>query len=69
MTTRDRLPVRTARVPDATWNKAKTRARRDGTTMSQVIAILVRGYATGALDLPTLVYTPASEPIIVPPEK
>lgn len=59
MTTRDRLPVRTARVSDATWTKAKARARREGTTMSQVVAVLVRGYATGALDLPQLVYTPA----------
>lgn len=45
-------PVRTARISDKIWLKARARARKDNVTMSTVINRLVEGYAKGAITLP-----------------
>lgn len=63
-------PVRTVRVEDDLWNKAKRRAAYDGVTISSVLYALVEGYAKGLLDMPKVqvIYsqprTPQAEPSV-----
>lgn len=45
-------PVRSVRITDPLWAKAKMRADHDGVTMSEVLSSFVKGYADGYLDLP-----------------
>lgn len=45
-------PVRSARIDNVTWNKAKRRASYEGVTMSHVMFTLVEGYANGMIDMP-----------------
>ena len=55
-------PVRSVRVSDETWDKAKRRADYDGVTISHVVAMIIEGYAQGLVDLPRVqvVYSPAA---------
>lgn len=46
------LAVRSIRVSDETWATARERAIREGFTISNVVALLVEGFALGAIDLP-----------------
>jgi len=48
------FPVRSVRVSDEVWEKAKRRATFEGVTMSRVLAVVVEGYADGYIDLPTV---------------
>jgi hypothetical protein len=45
-------PVRSVRVDEALWARAKRRAKADGVTMSDVMFRFVEGYAKGMLNLP-----------------
>lgn len=47
-------PVRSVRVDDQMWTKARKRAKKDGMTMSEVISRFVEGYATGNVDAPRM---------------
>ena len=47
-------PVRTSRISDAVWNKARERAREDSVSMSRMISLLVQGYGERAISLPTV---------------
>jgi len=47
------FPVRSVRVSDEVWEKAKRRANLEGVTMSRVLALVVEGYADGYLNMPT----------------
>lgn len=42
------------RTTDDVWEKAKYRAKKDGVPMNYVIEQFVIGYASGALQLPTV---------------
>lgn len=55
--------VRSFRCSDEVWESAKRRASGEEVTVSFVLAELLEGYATGALDLPTThkVWTPFRE--------
>lgn len=59
------MPVRSVRVPEEAWEKARRRANYEGLTMSNVIAQIVDGYAAGLLDLPkhVITYQPARRPL------
>ncbi len=48
----DNNPVRSVRVSDELWERAKRRAAYDGVTMSHVLLMIVEGYANGLLNLP-----------------
>lgn len=50
-------PVRSVRISDATWNKARRRADYEKVTMSHVLLTLVEGYAEGYMDLPKIQVT------------
>jgi len=56
--------VRSVRVDDTLWEKARRRATYEGVTMSQVLYEFTKGYADGLLNRPviTAVYTPAKGP-------
>ena len=54
-------PVRSVRCSDAKWEAAKRRARHEGVTMSQVLSLIIEGYAQDAIDLPTLSVTYAQK--------
>jgi hypothetical protein len=41
-------PVRSVRVPDGTWNDAKTNAEAEGASISDVIVRLLERYNTSA---------------------
>lgn len=45
-------PVRSVRITDPLWAKAKRRADHEGVTMSEVLASFVQGYADGYIDMP-----------------
>jgi hypothetical protein len=62
------VPVRSVRVDDELWEKAKRRATFEGVTMSQVLWEFTKGYADGGLNRPItqVVYTqpkPIEEPV------
>lgn len=62
-------PARSVRVDDTTWNKAVRRADYEGTTISTVVQLFVRGYGEGLINPPKvqLVYaTPAAAPPSAP---
>lgn len=62
------LPVRSARISDEVWEKARIRANYEGITMSNVMSLFVEGYSTGALNLPriTVMYVqPARDEVSV----
>jgi|NGEPerStandDraft_6_1074524.scaffolds.fasta_scaffold169658_2 antitoxin component of RelBE/YafQ-DinJ toxin-antitoxin module len=48
-------PVRSVRISDGVWAKAKARSEREGVTVSRVASLLIEGYADGALNLPVTV--------------
>jgi hypothetical protein len=52
-------PVRSVRVDNPTWDKAVRRARSEGTTMSAVLLLFTKGYASGLINAPRtqLVFT------------
>lgn len=52
-------PTRSVRIEDAVWDSAKRRARAEGKNMSEVVVLLVDGYARGMIDPPRvqLVYS------------
>jgi len=54
-----RLPVRSLRIEDALWERARKRATLENVTMSQVLLAFVQGYAAGAISLPRMqpIYT------------
>lgn len=54
-------PVRTARISDDVWTKAKKRATKDNLNMSNVMSRLVEAYSRGMVDVPKvkLVYPEA----------
>lgn len=56
-------PVRSVRVGNDSWSAAQMRAAYEGRTMSEVVALLVAGYAKGQLQLPKveLVYRVTSK--------
>jgi len=56
-------PVRSVRVGNESWSAAQMRAAYEGRTMSEVVSLLVAGYARGQLQLPEmeLVYRVTSE--------
>jgi hypothetical protein len=58
------IPVRSVRVEDALWERARRRATYEGVTMSQVLYEFTKGYADGLLNRPQvqLVYTPPRDP-------
>lgn len=62
-------PTRSVRVADALWDEAKSRASREGHTMSHVLSLLIQGYAAGKIDLPQqiLVYPSGNEPDVPGP--
>jgi hypothetical protein len=45
-------PVRSVRVSDEAWSAAQVRAAYEGRTMSEIVALLVSGYAQGQIQLP-----------------
>ena len=45
-------PARSVRVPEDAWGGAKRRAAYEGTTISNVVVLLLDGYAKGLLNLP-----------------
>lgn len=45
-------PVRSVRVGNELWEKARRRADYEGLTMSGVLYAMVEGYAAGLLDMP-----------------
>lgn len=47
-----RLPVRKLRIWDKTWKEALTRAHADRVTRGNAIALLVKAYGQGLIDLP-----------------
>lgn len=49
------IPVRSVRVTDDVWEKARYRANMEGVTMSYVVQVIMEGYASGMLDLPRMV--------------
>lgn len=61
---RKEVPVRSVRVDDELWEKARRRATYEGVTMSQVLYEFTQGYAEGLLNRPQrqMVYTPARAP-------
>jgi hypothetical protein len=58
------VPVRSVRVDNELWEKARRRATYEGVTMSQVLYEFTKGYADGMLDRPQrqMVFTPARAP-------
>jgi len=57
------VPVRSVRVADDLWEKARRRATYEGVTMSQVLYDFVDGYARGLVDRPRVevVFTPTRQ--------
>jgi hypothetical protein len=45
-------PVRSVRVGDPLWEKAKRRAAYEGITMSQFLYAMVEGYANNQIGMP-----------------
>lgn len=45
-------PVRTARISEDVWAKAKKRATKDNLNMSNVMSRLVEAYSRGMVDVP-----------------
>jgi hypothetical protein len=66
--TKKEVPVRSVRVDDALWARARARATYEGVTMSQVLYEFTKGYAEGLLNRPKvqLVYTQPTEAVEVP---
>ena len=50
-------PVRSVRCSDAAWDAAKARADAEGVTMSDVLVLIIEGWAAGLIDLPVWVLT------------
>ena len=48
-------PVRSVRISDAVYEKARARAAADGTTVSHVLSLIAEGYAEGLVNLPVTV--------------
>jgi len=44
--------VRSVRISDEVWARARNRAAREGVTISHVLLSIVEGYGAGAVDLP-----------------
>lgn len=57
-------PVRSVRVDDPTWEKATRRAAFEGVTMSEVLALFIKGYGDGLINAPRtqVVYAGALSP-------
>ena len=45
----------TVRCSDAVWEAARRRASHEGVTISKVITEILEGYASGKLNLPTVI--------------
>lgn len=54
-------PVRSVRVGETVWEKAKRRAALEGVTMSYVLSEIAEGYAEGSINLPRVTKTFAKE--------
>ena len=48
-------PVRSIRIAEDVWVRAQARATHEGLTMSALVALLVKGFAEGAIDVPKIV--------------
>lgn len=48
---------RSVRISDEVWEKARTRSRYDGVTISYVMYTLLEGYGKGLLNLPKVTMT------------
>lgn len=51
------MPARSVRVSDEVWERAKSRAKYEGVTVSTVIFTLLEGYSKGLLNLPKVQVT------------
>jgi antitoxin component of RelBE/YafQ-DinJ toxin-antitoxin module len=51
------MPVRSLRVSDEVWEKAKAMCVEEGITMSELVQRLVAGLASGAIPVPTTTIT------------
>lgn len=47
-------PSRSIRVNDVVWKNAINRAMKDGTTISTVVQLFIRGYGEGVIDPPRM---------------
>jgi len=47
-------PSRSIRVNDVVWKSAIDRATNDGTTISTVVQLFIRGYGEGVIDPPRM---------------
>lgn len=65
MATTERKIIRSVRTSEKWWVKAQRRAKKEGTTMSNVVAELVEGYANGMFSLPRTekVYDGTNKPL------
>lgn len=63
-------PVRSVRISDEVWERARRRAVHEGVTMSDVMSTIVHGYAQGLVNLPrvTVSYGPSVVPSAQPDE-
>lgn len=55
-------PVRTFRVADEIWDRAKARAQQDGSTMSSILLAFVDGYGLGKINPPRMTVIYDTEP-------
>lgn len=46
------MPARSVRISDEIWERSKTRAAYEGTTVSHVIYTLLEGYSKGLVNMP-----------------
>ena len=55
-------PARSVRIETPTWDRATRRASIEGTTISEVIQLFVKGYAEGKINAPRtqVVYGPTA---------
>ena len=65
---RKEIPVRSVRVDDALWERARSRATYEGVTMSQVLYEFTKGYAEGMLNRPKVqtIFTQPTEAVESP---
>lgn len=62
-----RAPVRSIRVDDELWERARLRAAHENVTMSKVVYSLVEGYAKGMIDLPRVQIVYSQRPVAALP--
>lgn len=56
-------PVRSVRIDNVLWDKARSRAEEEGVTMSEVLAAFTRGYADRHINMPQ-VHVVYEEPLV-----